>query len=91
MTKGKPVGTHILIEPMKVDDLSETIITDFVKTEYQKGKVLALGSGKIEGTEKIDWDIEVGDVVYYSGKGSEINTENGTKLFIRHGQIYWAE
>lgn len=90
MMKGHPVGTHILIKPLKNESLSDTIITDNVSFDYKRGEVIALGSGIVEGQEKIVFDIEKGDTVYYTGKHGEIKI-NGEKYgLLKHGQISYA-
>lgn len=87
--KGKPVGTHILIKPIKEEEVNGILIQG--EFDYKKGEVIALGSGVVEGAEKIQFDIEEGDVVYYTGKHGEITVEGDTFGLIRHGQITYAE
>lgn len=88
---GRPVGTHILIKPLENDSLSDTVITDHVRLDYNKGEILALGSGEIEGQERITFDVEVGDIVYYTGKHGEIKLENEKLGLIKHNQIAYAK
>ena len=88
---GKPVGTYIQIEPLKRESSSSKIITDYARLDYSRGRVIALGSGVVEGDQKIDWDIEAGEIVYYTGTHATINAEGNKLSFIRHAQIIWSE
>lgn len=82
----KPLADRVLIEPVAAEQktASGIIIPDTAKEKPQKGKVVAVGSGKAD--EPIT--VKVGDIVLY-GKyaGTEINVEGTDYLIMRESDI----
>lgn len=68
----KPIGNKILVELLKVSNTTESgfILSSEDKTEQQKGKVLAVGSGYGDEKELIQ-SVKEGDVVFFSRYGGE--------------------
>lgn len=88
---GRPIGTYIQVEPLKREGSTSKIITSHARLDYSRAKVIALGSGVVEGDERIDWDINVGEIVYYTGTCATINAEGEKLSFIKHAQIIWTD
>lgn len=68
-TKVKPLGANILVEPVSEESktASGIVLPDTVdKEKPQKGKVVALGTGKVtEDGKKISFNVKVGDIVIF--------------------------
>lgn len=91
-TKGlRPLHDRIIVERMSEDEKSAggIIIPDSAKEKPQRGKVLAVGKGKIaeDGTIR-PLDLKAGDVVLF-GKyaGTEVKIENQDRLIMREDDV----
>jgi chaperonin GroES len=91
-TKGlRPLHDRIIVERMTEDEKSAggIIIPDSAKEKPQRGKVLAVGKGKIaeDGTIR-PLDLKAGDVVLF-GKyaGTEVKIENQDRLIMREDDV----
>ena len=75
----KPLGDRVLVEPLEEEEVKEggIIIPDSAKEKPQRGKVVALGSGKKDDEGNvIPFDVKVGDTVLTSKYGgTEIKYE----------------
>lgn len=64
--KIQPLGDRILVEPLTEDEVTKggIIIPDTAKEKPQEGKVVALGTGKLDDDgKKIPFNVKVGDKV----------------------------
>ena len=64
--KIKPLGERVLIEPLKEGEVNKggIIIPDSAKEKPQEGKVIAVGTGKLDDDgKKIAFNVKVGDTV----------------------------
>jgi len=89
--KIKPLEDRVVIKPEMPDEKVQggIIIPDTAKEKPQKGKVTAIGPGKISETgTKIPMNVKVGDTVLY-GKysGTEITVEEEELLILRESDI----
>jgi chaperonin GroES len=84
---GKPLKDRVLIEPAQAEEktASGIIIPDTAKEKPQKGKVVAVGTGKKDEP----MTVKVGDTVLY-GKysGTEVNIDGKVYLIMREDDIY---
>jgi chaperonin GroES len=68
-SKVQPLGGNILVEPVLEESKTTTgiVLPDTVdKEKPQKGKVIALGTGKVtDKGESIPFNVKVGDVVIF--------------------------
>jgi chaperonin GroES len=77
--KIKPLGERVLVEPIKEDEAVKggIIIPDSAKEKPQEGKVIAVGTGKIDDNgKKVPFNVKVGDVVLmpkYGGTEVKVN------------------
>ncbi|MFH0912340.1 MAG: co-chaperone GroES [Patescibacteria group bacterium] len=81
----KPIGSRLLIEPLVVEDKTATgiLLPETAKEKPQRGKVLAVGSGRTldnGGRESID--VTVGSVVYFSKYGPTEVKINGQEMYL---------
>ncbi len=64
--KWQPIGDRVLVEPVKEDEVKKggIIIPDTAKEKPQQGKVIALGTGKVDDNGKaVPFNVKVGDLV----------------------------
>ena len=87
MSKIQPLHDRVLVEPHPAEEktASGIIIPDTAKEKPQKGKVIALGSGKKDEP----MTVKVGETVLY-GKysGTEIEVEHKKYLIMKESDIF---
>ncbi len=85
----KPIADRVLVKPAEAEQTTKggIIIPDTAKEKPQRGKVVAVGSGKKDEP----MTVKVGDTVLY-GKysGTEINLEGEEYLIMRESDILGA-
>jgi chaperonin GroES len=62
----KPLGERVLVEPVKEEEAVKggIIIPDSAREKPQEGKVIAVGTGKIdENGKKVPFNVKKGDIV----------------------------
>ena len=89
--KIKPLADRVVVQPDAAEEKSEggIILPDTVQEKPQKGKIVALGAGKISDSgELIKPEVKVGDKVLY-GKysGNEISLGGEEYLIMRESDI----
>lgn len=68
----KPLGDRVLVEPVEEKEQVKggIVIPDSAKEKPMEGKVIALGTGKLdEKGNKIPFDVKVGDTILMSKYG----------------------
>ncbi len=84
--KIKPLADRVLVEPAEAEEktASGLYIPDTAKEKPQRGKVVAVGSGKKDEP----MELKVGDVVLY-GKyaGTELNVDGKDYMMMRQSDI----
>ena len=89
--KIKPLNDRVIV--IRTEDENKTkggiIIPDTAKEKPQKGKVIAVGPGKIgENGNRIPLDVKVGDHVIFSKyAGNEIKIDNTEHVFMKESDI----
>ena len=82
----RPIGDRVLVKPAEAEETTKggIIIPDTAKEKPQRGKVIAIGTGKKD--EPIT--VKVGDTILY-GKysGTEISLEGDEYLIMRESDI----
>lgn len=82
----KPLADRVLIEPAEAEEktASGLFIPDTAKEKPQRGKVIAVGSGKKDEP----MELKVGDVVLY-GKyaGTEISVDGKDYMMMRQSDV----
>jgi chaperonin GroES len=83
----KPLADRVLVEPSAAEEKTAggIIIPDTAKEKPQRGKVIAVGSGKKDEP----MTVESGDTILY-GKysGTEINIDGKDYLIMRESDIF---
>lgn len=83
----KPLADRVIVEPAAAEERTAggLIIPDTAKEKPQRGKVLAVGTGKPDEP----MTVKIGDLVLY-GKyaGTEISVEGKDYLIMREADIF---
>jgi chaperonin GroES len=90
--KLKPLGDRLIVQALEEEETTASgiVLPDTAKEKPQRGKVLAVGDGKInEDTGKrVPLDVEKDDEVLYSKYGgTEINVEGEDLLVLRESDV----
>src|SRR4051794_18493547 len=87
----RPLGDRVLVQPLEEQEVKKggIIIPDTAKEKPQEGKVVALGTGKIDDNgKKVDFTVKKGDKVLISKYGgTEIKIEDENYLIMREDDI----
>jgi chaperonin GroES len=82
----KPLGDRVVIEVIEESDqmtASGLFVPDTAKEKSQRGKVIAVGSGKtLDNGQKVALEVSVGDVVYFAKYGGTEVTITGSNYTI---------
>ena len=88
----KPLGDRLIVRAIEEEatTASGIVLPDTAKEKPQKGKVLAVGDGKLDDDGKrIPLDVAEGDEVLYSKYGgTEIKVEGEDLLVLRESDDY---
>jgi chaperonin GroES len=82
--KLKPLGDRLLVQPVEEEEMTKSgiVLPDTAKEKPQKGKVLAVGDGKLEDGKRIPLDVSEGDEVLYSKYGGTDIVVDGEDLLV---------
>jgi chaperonin GroES len=82
--KLKPLGDRLLVQPVEEEETTKSgiVLPDTAKEKPQKGKVLAVGDGKLEDGKRIPLDVTEGDEVLYSKYGGTDIVVDGEDLLV---------
>jgi len=86
----KPLGDRVVVNPEPAEEKTSSgiYIPDTAKEKPQRGKVVAVGPGRVENGTKIEMTVKEGDVVLY-GKysGTEVTIDGDEVLIVRESDI----
>lgn len=82
--KLQPLGDRVLVKPLPAEEKTAggIIIPDTAKEKPQRGKVIAVGSGKYVEGKKINLEVCVGDEILFSKYGGDEIKIDGAELKI---------
>lgn len=87
----KPLGERVVIEVDEGDmkTASGIVLPDTAKEKPQKGKVIAVGTGKLlDNGERAPMEVKEGDTIIFSKySGSEVKVDEKDYLIIRESDI----
>lgn len=90
MASIRPLGDRVVVRPEAAEERTSAgiYIPDTAKEKPQRGKVVAVGPGKVENGTKVDMTVKEGDLVLY-GKysGTEITIDGEDVLIMRESDI----
>jgi chaperonin GroES len=89
--KLKPLGDRLIVKAIEEEETTASgiVLPDTAKEKPQRGKVVAVGDGKIgDDNERVPLDVEEGDEVLYSKYGgTEIKVEDEDLLVLRESDV----
>jgi len=89
--KLKPLGDRLIVRAIEEEETTASglVLPDTAKEKPQKGKVLAVGDGKMDDDGKrIPLDVSEGDEVLYSKYGgTEIKIDGEELLVLRESDV----
>jgi chaperonin GroES len=87
----QPLGDRVMVQPLEEKELNKggIIIPDTAKEKPQEGKVVAVGTGKLDDNgKKIEFNVKVGEKVLISKYGgTEIKIDGENFLIMREDDI----
>ncbi len=86
----KPLGDRVVIEAIEKEETTASgiVLPDSAKEKPQEGKVVAIGSGRLENGERVPLEVQEGDRVIYSKyAGTEIKVGDKEVLIMRESDI----
>jgi chaperonin GroES len=80
----KPLGDRVIVQAIDQDQVTAAgiVIPDTATERPQRGKVLAVGDGKVVEGERIPMEVAVGDEIIYSKYGGTEVTVEGEDVLI---------
>jgi chaperonin GroES len=89
--KLKPLGDRVVVRPVDEEETTASgiVLPDTAKEKPQKGKVLAVGDGKLDDNgQRLPLDVSEGDEVLYSKYGgTEIKVDGEELLVLRESDV----
>ncbi len=89
--KIKPLGDRVLVEPVEEAEVEKggIIIPDTAKEKPQEGKIVAVGTGKLDDDGKvIPFNVKKGDIVLMPKYGgTEVKLNDKTYQIVREDDI----
>ena len=89
--KIKPLGDRVLVEPVEADEVAKggIIIPDTAKEKPQEGKIIAVGTGKLDKDNKVlPFNVKKGDIVLMPKYGgTEVKLDDKTYQIVREDDI----
>ena len=90
-TKVQPLADRVLVEPLEAEEktASGIVIPDTAKEKQQRGKVIAVGKGRINDEGKVTpLTVKVNDQVLFGRySGTEVKVGAGEYLIIKEDDI----
>ena len=89
--KLKPLGDRLIVRAVEEEETTASgiVLPDTAKEKPQKGKVLAVGDGKLDDNgQRVPLDVAEGDEVLYSKYGgTEIKVGTDEVLILRESDV----
>ena len=89
--KLKPLGDRLIVQAIEEEQTTASglVLPDTAKEKPQKGKIVAIGDGKLdENGKRIPLEVKEGDEVLYSKYGgTEINVDGEELLVLRESDV----
>ena len=90
-TNLKPLADRLVVEPVEQEEMTASglVLPETAKEKPQKGTVIAAGPGRRDDDgDRIDMEVEVGDVVLYAKyAGTEIKVDGKKLLILKESDV----
>jgi chaperonin GroES len=86
----KPLGDRVVIEASQKEEATASgiVLPDTAKEKPQEGKVVAVGSGRIENGQRVALEVKEGDSIIFSKyAGTEVKVGDKELLIMRESDI----
>ncbi len=87
----KPLGERVVIKIIETDEKTKggIYLPDTAKEKPQKGKIVAVGTGKVlDNGQKLALEVKVGDTVYFAKyAGTEIKVDDEEYTVLKENDI----
>ena len=86
----QPLGDRIVVRAIEAEQVTASglVLPDTAQEKPQRGKVLAVGSGRYEDGKRVPLDVAAGDEVIYSKYGgTEVKVEGEDVLILRESDV----
>jgi chaperonin GroES len=86
----KPLGDRVVIEAVEQEETTAAgiVLPDSAKEKPQEGKVVAVGTGRVENGERVALEVKEGDRIIFSKyAGTEVKYEDKELLILRESDI----
>ncbi|WP_199621360.1 co-chaperone GroES [Paenibacillus alkalitolerans] len=86
----KPLQDRVIVEKMPLEQQmpSGIVLPDTAKEKPTKGKVVAVGDGRLENGVKVAPEVQVGDTIIYNKyAGMEVKLEDKEYLILKESDI----
>jgi chaperonin GroES len=80
----QPLGDRLIVKVLEEEETTASgiVLPDTAKEKPQKGRVLAVGTGKVDDGQRIPLDVSAGDEVVYSKYGGTDIVVDGEDLLV---------
>ena len=90
--KLKPLADRVVVKPADAEEKTKSgiVLPDSAKEKPTKGKVVAVGPGRLDDNGKpMELGVRVGDTVFY-GKysGTEVEIDSEKFVIVRESELY---
>jgi len=89
--KIRPLDDRIVVEPVEAEEKTAggIVLPDTAKEKQQKGKVVAIGQGKLlDDGKRAPMSVKKGDIILYAKYGgTEIKVESKDLLILRESDV----
>lgn len=90
----EPLGDRVLLQ--RIDEDTETHhglhVPDIAQVKSSKGRVIAVGEGRLVGDKIMPLPINVGDIVLFSKYGAvEVDIDGEQYLVCRYDELYFRQ
>lgn len=86
----KPLGDRVLVQRLKAEEKTKggIVLPDTAKEKPKQGKIIVLGTGKVEDGKKIDFNVKKGDKVLFSSyAGTDVKVDGEEYLIMKEEDI----
>ena len=82
--KIQPLADRVVVKPLEQESKTKSgiIIPDTAKEKSQKGKIVAVGKGKLKDGKLVPLSVKVNDVVLYKEYGGDEFKLNGEEVVV---------
>jgi chaperonin GroES len=90
----EPLGDKVIVS--RIDEDAEMKrglhIPEIAQVKSSKGRVVAVGEGRLVGNQLLPLPLQVGDIVLFSKYGAvEVNLDGEEYLILRFDEIYFKQ